>query len=73
MLPFELLYRNIKLEEVPNENLKILKNKLLDTATFSYAKIKSCRISSNLSSNEAKALKKLTKQKDVIMQKAETL
>ena len=30
MLPFELLYRDIKLEEVPSENLNISKNKLLD-------------------------------------------
>ena len=70
MLLFELLYRDIKLEEVPSENLKILKNKLLDTATSSCAKIKSCRINSNLSNNDAKTLKNLTKQKDVI-QKAD--
>ena len=61
----------IKSEEVPSENLKILKNKLLDTATSSYAKIKRCRIKSNLSIDEAKALKNLTKQKDIIIQKAD--
>ena len=71
MLPFELLYRDIKSEEVPSEKLKILKNKLLDTATSSYAKIKRCRIKSNLSIDEAKALKNLTKQKDIIIQKAD--
>ena len=71
MLPFELLYRDIKSEEVPSENLKILKNKLLDTATSSYAKIKSCRIRSNFNSDEAKALKSLTKQRDIIIQKAD--
>ena len=58
MVPFELLYRDIKSREVPSDNVKILKNKLLETATSSYAKIKSCRINSNLSSDEAKALKK---------------
>ena len=42
MLSFELLYSDIKSEKVPSQNLNILKNKLLDTATFSYAKIKSC-------------------------------
>ena len=41
MLPFELLNRDTKSEEVPCENLNILKNKLLDTATSFYAKIKS--------------------------------
>ena len=71
MLPSELIYRDIKSEEVPSENLNILKNKLLDTATSSYAKIKSCRIKSNLNSDEAKALINLTKQKDIIIQKAD--
>ena len=71
MLPCELIYRDIKSEEVPSENLNILKNKLLDTATSSYAKIKSCRIKSNLNSDEAKALINLTKQKDIIIQKAD--
>ena len=71
MLPFELLHRDIKSEEVPSENLKILKNKLLDTATSFCAKIKSCRIKSNLSIDEAKALKNLTKQEDIITQKAD--
>ena len=71
MLPSELIYRDIKSEEVPSENLSILKNKLLDTATSSYAKIKSCRIKWNLNSDEAKALINLTKQKDIIIQKAD--
>ena len=44
---------------------------MLDTATSFYAKIKSCRIKSNLSSSEAKALRNLTKQKDIIIQKAD--
>ena len=71
MLPSELLYRDINSEEVPGENLNILKNKLLDTSTSSYAKIKSCRIKSNLSIDEVKALKNVTKQKDIIIQKAD--
>ena len=61
MSPFELLYRDIQSEEVLSENLKILKNKLLDTDTSSFAKTKSCRIESNLSTDEAKALNNLTK------------
>ena len=44
MLSLELLYRGIKSEEIPRENLNILKIKLLDAATSSYAKIKSSRI-----------------------------
>ena len=47
------------------------KNKLLDTVTSSYTKIKSCRLKSKLSNNEAKALRNLTKQKDIIIQKAD--
>ena len=43
---------------------------MLDTETFSYAKIKSFRIKSNLNSDEVKALRNLTKQKDIIIQKA---
>ena len=70
MLPFELLYRDIKLEEVPSENLNISKNKLLDTATSSSAKIKSCRIKSNLSSDESRAARNLTKRKDIIIKKS---
>ena len=45
MLPFELLYRETKSEEVPAENLKTLRNKLLDIATSSYAKIKIVELS----------------------------
>ena len=70
MLPFEQIYRDIRSEEVPSENLNNLKNKLLDTATSSYAKTKNCRIKSNLSSNEAQVLRNLTKQRDIIIQKA---
>ena len=53
MLPFELLHRDIKSEEVPIKNFNTLKNNLLDTATSSYAKIKRCRIKSNVSNDEA--------------------
>ena len=48
MLPLELLYRGIKSEKIPRENLNILKIKLLDAATSSYAKIKRSRIKLNL-------------------------
>ena len=50
---------------------KFFKNKLLDTVTSSYTKIKSCRLKSKLSNSEAKALRNLTKQKDIIIQKAD--
>ena len=71
MLPFELLYRDIKSKEVPSDNLNILKNKFLDTATCFDAKIKSCRVKSNPSNNEAKGLKNFTKQKNIIIQRAD--
>ena len=48
ILPFELIYRDIRSEEVPSENHNNLKNKLLDTATSPYTKIKNCRKKSNL-------------------------
>ena len=61
ILPFELLFRDIKSEEVPCENFNIFKIKLLDTVTSSYGKIESCGIKSNLSSDETKSLRNLTK------------
>ena len=66
MLPFQLLHRDIKYEEAPSKNIGILKNNLLDTATFSYPKIYSYKIKSNVSSSEGKALKKTTKQKVIL-------
>ena len=48
MLPLELLYRDIKWEEVSSENLKILKNKLLNTTTSFNTKIKRFTFKSNL-------------------------
>ena len=71
MLLFEILYRDIKSEKVPSKILNISKAKLLGTGISFYAKIKSYRIKSNGSGNEAKVLRKLTKQKDVIIQKAD--
>ena len=44
---------------------------MLDTAASSYAKAKSCRTKSNISSDVAKALKKLTKQKYIIVQRVD--
>ena len=44
---------------------------MLDSATSSYAKVKSCRISSNLSSGETKALRNLTTLRNIIIQKAD--
>ena len=59
------------MEDVPTKNLNILKNTLLDTVTSPYAKIKSWRIKSNVSTDEARALRNLTRQKDDIIQKAD--
>ena len=44
---------------------------MLDTATSCHAKTKNCRIKSNLSSDEAQALRNLTKQRDIIIQKVD--
>ena len=71
MLPSELLFRDIKSEEFPSDSLSIIRNKLLHANSFSFAKTKSCKIKTYLISDEAQALGNITKQEDIIKQKAD--
>ena len=71
MLSSELLFRDIKSEEFPSDNLSIIRNKLLDANSFSFAKTKSCKIKTYLISDETQALGNITKQEDIIKQKAD--
>ena len=55
-----------------NENMSLIKTRLLDTALTSYQNFSSDRDRpENLSSSEFKTLKSLSKNKDIIMQKAD--
>ena len=65
LLLFELLFREIKREDLCNEDMSVIKTRLLDTALTSYQK----RSHLNLTSSEFKALKRLSK--DIVIQKAD--
>ena len=58
LLPFELLFRDVKQENLYSEDLSLMKATLLDTALSSYENFSSDRSpSKNLSASEFKALK----------------
>ena len=72
LLPFELLFRDIKREDLCNEDMSVIKARLLDTALTSYQNFSRDREPpENLTSSEFKALKHLSKNKDIIIQKAD--
>ena len=72
LLPFELLFRDIKREDLCNEDMSVIKARLLDTALTSYQKFSRDREPpENLTSSQFKALKRLSKNKDIIIQKAD--
>ena len=55
LLPFELLFRDIKLEDLCNEDMSLIKARLLDTALTSYQNFSSDRDpTENLLSSEFK-------------------
>ena len=63
LLPFELLFRDIKREDLCNEDMSLIKARLLDTAVTSYQNFSSDqKPSENLTFSEFKALKHLKKQ-----------
>ena len=71
ILPFETLFREIKREDLCNEDMSVIKARLLETALTSYQNISSDpEPPENLTSSEFKALKRLSKNKDIIYQKA---
>ena len=72
LLLFELLFRDIKREDLCNEDMSVIKARLLDTALTSYQNFSSDREPpENLTSSEFKGLKRLSKNKDIVIQKAD--
>ena len=72
LLPFQLLFREIKHEDLCNEDMSVIKARLLDTALTSYQNFSRDREpSENLTSSEFKALQHLSKNKDIVIQKAD--
>ena len=71
MLPFELLFYGIKTNDLAVSQSSSIKSKLLDTAFTSYNFIERKRPVSNLSEAELNALENLTKNKNLVIQKAD--
>ena len=72
LLPFELLFRDIKREDLCNEDMSLIKARLLDTALTSYHNLSRDREPpENLTSSEFKAPKRLSKNKHIVIQKAD--
>ena len=72
LLPFELLFDGIKREASCNEDMSLIKTRLLDTALISYQNVSSNRDPPEfLTSSEFKALKRLSKNKNIVIQKAD--
>ena len=70
LLPFKTLFRNIKREDLCNEDMTVIKDRVLETALTSYQNISSDPdAAENLISSEFKALKHLSKNKDIVIQK----
>ena len=71
LLTSQTLFRDIKREDLCNEDMSVIKDRLLKTALTSYQNISSDpEPPENLTSSEFKALKRLSKNKDIIYQKA---
>ena len=61
LLPFKTLFCDIKREDLCNEDMSVINDRLLETAPTSYKNISSDREPpENLTSSEFKALKRLT-------------
>ena len=72
LLPFELLFRDIKREDLCTEGMSLIKTRLLDTALTSYQNFSSDRNPpKNLTPSEFKALKRLSRNKSMPIQKAD--
>ena len=72
LLPFELLFPDIKHEDLCNEDMSAIKARLLDTALTSCQNFSSDRESpENVTFSEFNALKRLSKNKDIVIQKAD--
>ena len=72
LVPFELLYRDLKKEEISSDDLSIIKARLLDTALTSYQDfVNDKSLPENLSSSEFKKLQSFTKNNNIVIQKAD--
>ena len=71
MLPFELLFHDIKTNDLTASQSSSIKFKLLDTAFTSYNFFKRRRPVSNLSEAELNALGDLSKNKNLVIRKAD--
>ena len=72
LLPFELLFRDVKQENFHSEDLSLIKARLLDTALSSHESFSRDESSSeNLTESEFKALRHLSKNKNIVIQKAD--
>ena len=69
LLPFELLFRDVKQENLCSEDLPVIA-RLLDTALSSYDRFSSDHSpSKNLTASECEALRYLSKTKALLAQK----
>ena len=66
LLPFELLFRDIKREDLCNEDMSLIKARLLDTALTSYQNFSSDKNPPENLTPEFKALKRLSKNKNIV-------
>ena len=71
MLPFELLFCDIKTNDLTTSQSSSIKSRLLDTAFTSYNFFERIRPVSNLNEAELNALENLTKNKNLVIQKAD--
>ena len=72
LLTLELLFRDVKQEDLCSEDLTLIKARLLDTALSSNESFSSDQNpSENLAASEFKALRHLSKNKNIVIQKAD--
>ena len=71
LLPFELLFRHIKREDLCNEDMSLIKARLLDTALTSCQNFSSDENPPENLTPEFKALKRLSKNKNIVIQKVD--
>ena len=71
ILPFELLFRDIKTNDLTTSQSSSIKSKLLDIAFTSNNFFERKRPVSNLSEAELNALENLTKKKKLVIQKVD--
>ena len=70
LLPFELLFRDIDLLDIPRTDRDFIQGRLRDCAFTSYRDVGK-NIDRNLSKEQHFALKNLIKNKDLVIQKAD--